>query len=78
MLVTKKLTPVEGLTFSFKGKRRMVDIFKDALSELKTFLATEIPLKAMKNALCFTSNALFILKIFKILSWLFWSYRKTG
>ena len=41
---------------------------KGALSE--TILATEIPLKMMKNAY-FTSLALFVLKIFKFLSWLF-------
>ena len=30
------------------------------------FLATESPLKLMKNAFCFTSKALFVLKIFKL------------
>ena len=36
-----------------------------ALSGLRQFLATESPLKMMKNALRFTSKALFILKTFK-------------
>ena len=38
---------------------------KDALSGLRQFLAIENPLKMMKNAFCFTSKALFVLKIFK-------------
>ena len=41
--------------------------FKDALAGLQ-FLATESPLKMMKNAFYFTSKALFVLKIFKFLS----------
>ena len=35
------------------------------------FLATESPLKIMKNAFYFTSKALSVLKIFKFSSWLF-------
>ena len=35
------------------------------------FLATDTPLKLMKSAFYFTSKALFVLKIFKFLSWLF-------
>ena len=42
--------------------------FKDALSGLRKFLATESPLKMMKNAFYFTSKTLFVLKIFKFLS----------
>ena len=42
--------------------------FKGALSGLRQFLATESPLKMMKNAFYFTSKALFVLKIFKLLS----------
>ena len=41
---------------------------KDALSGLRQPLATESPLKMMKNAFYFTSKALFVLKIFKFLS----------
>ena len=40
----------------------------NAHSGLKQFLATESPLKMMKNAFYFTANALSILKIFKFLS----------
>ena len=42
--------------------------FKGALSGLRKFLATESPLKMMKNAFYFTSKTLFVLKIFKFLS----------
>ena len=44
---------------------------KGALSGLRQFLATESPLKMMRNAFYFTSKALFVLKIFKFLSSLF-------
>ena len=44
---------------------------KGALSGLRQFLATESPLKMMKNAFCFTSKALFFLKRLKFLSWIF-------
>ena len=43
---------------------------KGALSGLRQFLTTEIPL-IMKNAFCFTSKTLFALKVFKFLSWRF-------
>ena len=44
--------------------------FKGALSDMRQFLATESPLKMMKNVFYFTVKALFVLKIF-------WSRRKT-
>ena len=37
----------------------------------ENFLATESPLKLLRNAFYFTSKALFVLKLFKFLSWLF-------
>ena len=46
----------------------MHECIKGALSGLRQFLAAESPLKMMKNALYFTSKALFIMKIFKFLS----------
>ena len=46
-------------------------MFKGALSGLRQFLATESPLKMMKNAFYITLEALFVLKIFKILSYFF-------
>ena len=41
---------------------------KGGLSGLRQFLATESPLKMMKNAFYFTSKALFVLKIFRFMS----------
>ena len=38
------------------------------LSGLRQVLATESPLKVMKNAFYFTSKALFVLKILKFLA----------
>ena len=45
--------------------------FEGALLGLRQFLATESPLRMMKDAFCFTSKALFVLKIFKFLSGVF-------
>ena len=45
--------------------------FKGALSCPRQFLATETPLKKMKNAFYYTSEALFVLKILNFLCWLF-------
>ena len=42
--------------------------FKGTLSSLRQFLATESPLKLMKNVFNFTLKALLVLKIFKFLS----------
>ena len=41
---------------------------KRALSGLRQFLAAESALRMMKNAVYFTSKALFVLMIFKFLS----------
>ena len=38
----------------------------------------ETPLKMLKNAFYFTLKALFVLKIFKFLSWLFGHVEKTA
>ena len=46
--------------------------FKGAVLGLRHLLATESPLKMMKNVFYFTENALFVLKIFT-----FWSCTKT-
>ena len=51
--------------------------FKGAFSGLRQFLEIESPLKMMKNAFYFTLKALLALKIFKLLSWLLRSCRKT-
>ena len=44
---------------------------KGTLLSLRQFLVTERPLEMVKNAFSFISKALFVLKIFKFLSWLF-------
>ena len=46
-------------------------LFKGALSGLRQFLATGHPLKIMKIVFYFTSKVLFVLKIFRFLSWRF-------
>ena len=46
----------------------MIFYLKAARSVLRQFLATESPLKKLKNAFYFISKALFVLKIFKFLS----------
>ena len=51
---------------------------KDALSSLRQFLATESPLKLMKNTFYFTLKTLFVLKIFKFLSSLFGHVEKKA
>ena len=45
--------------------------FQVARSGLRQFLATESPLQMMKNGFYFTLKAIFVLKIFQSLSWLF-------
>ena len=50
---------------------RLLFSIKGALSGLRQFLAAESPLNMMKNVFHFTSKALFVLKVFKFLSWLF-------
>ena len=50
-------------TQNFRKNRNI----KGALSGLRQFLATESPLKMMRNAFYFTSKALFVIKVFKSL-----------
>ena len=50
--------------------------FKGALSGVRQFLATESPLKIMKNGFYFTSKRIFALRIFKFLPWLFGHFLK--
>ena len=65
--------PKLGLSriFSHGTKSRIFKNFKDVFSGLRHFLAAESFLKMMKNAFYFTSEALFFLKIFNFMSWLF-------
>ena len=53
-----------------KSSRKWV-LIKGAFSGLRWFLATESPLKVIKNTFYFTSKALFVLKIFEFLYLLF-------
>ena len=62
-----RFLPLTGLYFDPCVKR----LFKGALSGLRQFLTTESLLKMIENAFYFTTKALFVLKIFKFLSWLF-------
>ena len=57
---------VKILTMS--AKAAILGLLKVAPSGPRQFLATESPLKMMKNTFYFTSKALFVLKIFKFLS----------
>ena len=51
---------------------------KGGVEGLRKFWINESPLKMMKNAFYFTLKALFVLKIFKFLSWLFGHVEKTA
>ena len=51
--------------------KNLYSSIKGALSGLIQFLATESPLKMMKNAFCFTLKTLFVLKVFNFLCWHF-------
>ena len=53
------------------NSRELLLIVKGTLSGVRLFLANERTLKTMKNSFYFTLKALFVLKIFKFLSWLF-------
>ena len=44
---------------------------KGTFSSLRQCLVPESPLKLMKNVFYFTAKALFVLRIFKFLSWVF-------
>ena len=54
--------------FGHNNFAKVTFCLKYALSGLRQFLATEIPLKMIKNAFYFTLKACLVLKIFKFLS----------
>ena len=59
---------VKSLNLSAKSNDVVgIEMFKDALSGLIYFLATDSSLKIMKNDFYFTLKALFVLKVFKFL-----------
>ena len=57
-------------TIKRAGTQKIKDItsFKDVLSSLRQFLATERPLKTMKNVFYFTLKTLLVLRIYKLWS----------
>ena len=61
----------QNAEFSYVSSKREIAlkkiILKSALSGLRKCLAAKVPLKMMKNTFNFTSEALFVLKIFQVL-----------
>ena len=70
LLLTDKLSVKGLLTDKF--------LLKGAIEGLRQFLITENTLKMKKNAIYFTLRALFVLKIFKFLSWSIDHVEKTA
>ena len=69
------------LNYSLKKINFRGSIFKAGLSPSKKNLFicfNDSPLKMMKNAFYFILKALFVLKIFKLLSWVFGHVEKTA
>ena len=64
MIVSLNFDPVKEIILKYNVRF----IFKGAVSGLRYLFATESPLKLMKNAFCFTSKGLFVLKIFNFFS----------
>ena len=62
------MTFLYDVIHNFHGTNETKVVIKGALSGLRQFLATENPLKMIKNTFYFTIEALFALKIFKFLS----------
>ena len=62
---------ITSMHLGFQERKQVVVFIKGALSDLRQFLATESPLKRMKNAFYFTLKALLALKIFKFFFLLF-------
>ena len=67
----------DGCLFVDTGADKKIVFRKGALEGVGQFLASESPLKKMKNHFHFTLKALFVLKIFKFFVLTFCSYRKT-
>ena len=55
---------VKGYVLNWSENVSVIKKVKGALSDQRQFLAAGSPSKMMKNAFCFTSKALFFLKIF--------------
>ena len=70
-LIILTLWHLINVLINWKFVSRFFPDLKGALLGLRQFLATESPLKMMKNGFCFTLKAFFVLEIFKFLSCLF-------
>ena len=72
--MNEKMTPTFFQLYTFYLKNQndllLANLYKQRKGTLRseTILATRICLKIMRNAFYFTSKALFVLKIFKLLS----------
>ena len=70
---------INGCGDIFRTLSKIYDeTFKSALPGLTQIMATESPLKMMKNAFYFILKAIFVLKIFKFLYGLFGQVEKTA
>ena len=77
--IQRRLSPISNFWLLNRGNTTIKISFlkenfyhlKGVLAGLRQFWATESPLKMMKKALYFISECLFVLKIFKFLSWHF-------
>ena len=63
---------------SYKGKGRLLKSESHILKKISVTCFHENPLKIMKNAFYFMLKALFVLKVFKFLSWHFGHVGKTA
>ena len=86
MLVkTKQKRTFLLLGICYKTSTTMIDLILGKMcstlkahSKVRQFLISGISIKMMKNAFYFTLKALFFLKIFRFLSWLFGHVEKTA
>ena len=67
-LVLPIYTGLQYIYHNNNKEAKHFEVVKGALSGLKQILATESPLKMIKNGFYFTFKGLFVLKIFKFLS----------
>ena len=56
------------VSFSYFFSNKVKSLVKGTISGLRQFLATESPLKIMKNTFDFTLKAFFVLEIFQFRS----------
>ena len=71
-------TPTTNSNNSNNWQIAVIGPFEGALSGLAQFLATESPLKRMKNVFYFTLKVLLVLKILVLIVLTFWLCGKTA